>query len=148
VSRLHKERLVEVKQRRQRRLTDDPPLIVSSIMSETSLKMTLGSRAVLHRQLRHLSTLIESMAQSLQVRILPFSAPAGAITGASVCVLLEFASPHLPVAAWQESVRPLGVSTDDDLVRHLTMGFDEALITSLGREESLELIEENIRATG
>jgi hypothetical protein len=139
---------VETRLRRQERLVDDDPLRLTAVMSQAALLQQIGGPAVLRRQLRHLAGRIEEHPQSIEVRIVPFSATPGGVIGSSTMYLLDFASRHLPTVAWQEAMVPIGISEDPAVVRHLSLSFNQALEVCLSREASLDLIRQSAEALG
>ncbi len=140
VSRADRDRHVEVRMERQRRLRGDNPLNLHILMTEAVLNYEYGSPAMLCRQLRYLADLIRELGDTLEVRIIPFSAPASAIVGASIYGLLDFPRPQLPCALWEESVRLHGITEDDEAVKFMELVHEEGTEKALNRDDSLQLI--------
>ncbi len=140
VSRAEREQYVDVRMERQKRLRGDSPLNLHILLTEAALNYEFGSPTMLGRQLRHLTDLIRELAGTLEVRVIPFSAPASAILGASIYGLLDFPSPHLPCALWEESVRAHGITADEEAVSFMELVHEEGTERALSRDDSLQLI--------
>ena len=135
----------ELRARRQQRLTGDEPLRLTTLMSEAALMQHFGDPKVLHDQLVFLASVIDTLQDSLEVRVLPFDTSPLGMTGASTLYFLDFASPHLSTIVWREAVTPIGFTDDPDEVEKLEVSYLEALrISSLDRKDSLEMIHRRI----
>lgn len=141
------DRWVEVRMRRQKRLTEAQPLQVTAIVNEAALTQRTGGVAVLKGQLRHLLSVTETHADTIDIRVVPFDAPGGVLlTGASFH-LLGFDNALLPDVAWTETLVHLGVTEESEPVRHLaTMFATTADEHALPRNESITLIERRLAA--
>jgi transcriptional regulator with XRE-family HTH domain len=139
------ERQVAIRIRRQERLTGDLPLHLTAVMNEATLRQHVGEPGILERQLRHIVSLAESRADTVDVRVLLFSAPPSGVTGAATFYLLDFDSPHLPTVAWQETMHVIGLTDNEDEVHTLELAYERALELALSRDDSLTLIEEVAR---
>lgn len=138
--------LVRVRMLRQHRLRTDDPLALTAVMSEASLWQETGGREVLRDQLLHLVEVSEELPGTVEVRIVPFRASLGGLGGATR-FLLHFASPHLPILAWQERMDTSeSVEEGHELYEHLAIANARALDLSLSREDSLALIKERMAA--
>ncbi|GAA4620258.1 helix-turn-helix domain-containing protein [Saccharopolyspora hordei] len=139
-------RLAEVDRRvaarltRQKRLTDDPPLHIVSIMSEAALRQQIGGPRVLAGQLMHLERMIETMPESLSLQIVPFEATGHHAMGGSSFHLMSFPSGQLPTLLWQETVTSTQLISDQITVREYSLAHAEATKCALSREDSLQLI--------
>ncbi|SNR46879.1 Helix-turn-helix domain-containing protein [Haloechinothrix alba] len=131
---------VEVRMRRQQRLSGDDPLQLTAVISEAALLQQIGGTEVLSRQLEYLADMIEKYPETIELRVIPFTATAGGVLGASTFHVIEFASAELPSLAWQETVTSQGVIESETQVRDLAMTHAQALTQGLDRQESLELI--------
>ena len=109
-------------------------------MHEGALLCEYSRRHVIKDQLLYLADLVSDLADTVELRILPFSAPPGAIAGASPYALLDFDSPHLPTAVWEESIRPIGLSADEELADFYHWVHAQAESHTLSREDSLKAI--------
>lgn len=145
---------VELRLRRQRRLTepdDDGELLeLDVVVAQAALMQQNGGADVLRRQLLHLVDLIEKLDKTLQFRVIPFTTTPRGMVNVSTLHLLSFASPHMPVLAWRESVEPLGITDDRDLLEVIEVNFTRARETALSRPDSLALIRdlaEGLRST-
>jgi Domain of unknown function (DUF5753)/Helix-turn-helix domain len=90
------ERFLEVRMRRQERLTSDPPLQLSVILDEAVLLRGVGDRGVMRDQLARLADVAEQPNVHLQVMPLDREVALG---GPSSFVILSFGSPEEPVTA-------------------------------------------------
>lgn len=131
---------VEVRMRRQERLTGEDPLQLTAVISEAALHQQVGGPQVLREQLLHLVSMIEARPSLVRVHIIPFAVSGGGVLGASTFHLIDFASPRLPTVAWQESVTTQGMVDDETLVRDLSITHAQALNQCLSAQESLELL--------
>lgn len=136
---------IEVRMRRQERITGNDPLHLTAIISQAALVQEMGGRRVLRDQLAHLVRVIEEHPDTVDLRVIPFTATGCGAFGASTFHLIDFASPRLPTLAWQETVTAVGVIDDENQVRDLNLTYTEAFGRTLNRQDSLDLINERIR---
>jgi transcriptional regulator with XRE-family HTH domain len=137
------EQRVDARLRRQKRLTGTDPLHLTVVMSEATLRQQIGGTVVLRDQLDHLVNVIDEYPETVEIRVIPFSATACSLFGAGTLHLLDFQSPRLPRAAWLETVSTWGVITDPNRVRDLTAAFNEALGRTMDRAQTKKLIIEH-----
>ncbi|GAB2682076.1 helix-turn-helix transcriptional regulator [Saccharopolyspora gloriosae] len=142
------EQRVEVRRRRQQRLTDDDPLVLTAVLSEGALKQQVGGREVMAGQLRHLAEMIEKCPDTLEVRVVPFSAGAHGALGASTFHILYFPDARLPRVAWQENVTSSAVMEHRPKVGQFGATYAESLKCAAGRQESLEMIHRELAGLG
>ncbi|MFJ1459087.1 helix-turn-helix transcriptional regulator [Nocardia wallacei] len=138
------EQLVGVRMRRQQRLRGPERARLTAVVSEATLLQQIGGAAVLRGQLEYLLDLLEDL-DTVELRVIPFSAPAGAILGGSSFHLLDFAGASLPTFAWAESAVFGGAVENPEQVRDLAFAYARALDQSLSRTESLALIRKHAR---
>ncbi|MBF6176100.1 helix-turn-helix domain-containing protein [Nocardia blacklockiae] len=138
------EQLVAVRMRRQQRLRGPDRVRLTAVVSEATLLQQLGGATVLRGQLEYLLDLLDDL-DTVDVRVIPFSAPAGAILGGSSFHLLDFAGAGLPTFAWAESAVFGGAVENPEQVRDLAFAYARALDQSLSRSESLALIRKHAR---
>ncbi|BCK59359.1 DUF5753 domain-containing protein [Nocardia wallacei] len=138
------EQLVAVRMRRQQRLRGPDRARLTAVVSEATLLQQIGGAEVLRGQLEYLLELLEDL-DTVEVRVIPFSAPAGAMLGGSSFHLLDFAGATLPTFAWAESAVFGGAVENPDQVRDLAFAYARALDQSLSRTESLALIRKHAR---
>jgi transcriptional regulator with XRE-family HTH domain len=131
---------VEVRMRRRNRLAGDGPLHLTAVISQAALVQQTGGPAVLHEQLKHLASMIEKYPGIIEIRVIPFTATACGLFGASTFHLIDFESPRLPTLAWQETVTAAGIIDDPIQVRDLSLTYGEALRRTLNAQDSLRLI--------
>ncbi|MGH3846841.1 MAG: helix-turn-helix domain-containing protein, partial [Pseudonocardiaceae bacterium] len=137
------DRAVDLRRARQARLTDDNPLILDAVISETVLRRPIGGPAVMREQLAHLTAM---MAQpNITVRLLPFAAGEhpGLDGGFSV---VEFPDPDdgrivcvevMGSTLYIEKTRDVGIHRlAFDQIRSAALGPDETAtaITAAARE--------------
>ncbi|WP_433759566.1 helix-turn-helix domain-containing protein [Nocardia sp. CA-135398] len=139
---------VEARMIRQERLSGDDPLRLNAVISEAALHQEIGGEEVLGEQLRHLSTLIRTHPETLDIRVMPFKSPKGYLIGGAAFYVIEFDRPMLPTLGWHESAAVSGVIEDPDLVRDLSVTFEQAQRNSLDPDETLALIEETAARVG
>lgn len=133
------EQLVAIRMRRQERLRGADPVELTAVFGEGTLLQQTGGPDVLRGQLTYLAELIEEL-DTVEVRVIPFAATAGAVLGGSSFHLIDFAGEQLPTFGWVESAVFGGAVEDPDLVRDLRFAYRRAVEQSLSRAESLALI--------
>ncbi|MFI5778404.1 helix-turn-helix domain-containing protein [Nocardia sp. NPDC051570] len=138
------EQLVAVRMRRQQRLRGSERVELTAVVGEATLLQQLGGPGVLRGQLEYLADLLEEL-DSVKLRVIPFTAPAGAILGGSSFHLLDFAAASLPTFAWAESAVFGGAVDNPEQVRDLAFAYVRALDQSLSRTETLALIRKYAR---
>jgi transcriptional regulator with XRE-family HTH domain len=136
---------IEVRLRRQERLGGDNPLHLTTIISEATLRQQLGGPAVLRGQLEHLATIIETHPDTIEVRVVPFTATSCSLFGAATFHLIDFENPRLPTVAWHETVTTWGIIDDPTQVRDLATAYGDALGRTLSKRDSLEMIRQRIK---
>ncbi|MFC9438125.1 helix-turn-helix domain-containing protein [Nocardia sp. NPDC057030] len=142
------DRLVQVRLRRQERLTIGDPLHLTVIVNEAALTQQIGGPEVRQGQLRHLAALAEQHPDTIDIRVIPFEAVGGGLLGGAAFHLLGFDNPLLPDIAWTETLIELDLIEDPEPVRHIDTLFANAIADcALPQAESLALIERKI-ATG
>ncbi|WP_280253700.1 Scr1 family TA system antitoxin-like transcriptional regulator [Nocardia abscessus] len=133
------EQLVAIRMRRQERLRGAQPVELTAVFGEGTLLQQTGGQDVLRGQLDYLAEMIEEL-DTVEVRVIPFAATAGAVLGGSSFHLIDFAGEQLPTFGWVESAVFGGAVEDPDLVRDLRFAYQRAVGQSLSRMESLALI--------
>lgn len=131
---------VDVRLKRQQRLTGENPLHVTAIICEAALLQQIGGPATLRGQLDHLADLIEGHPKRIRVRIIPFTARACGLFGASTVHMIDFENPILPTVAWQETVTTYDIIDDPIRIRDLTLTYSDAFGQALNEQQSLEMI--------
>ncbi|WP_280410623.1 Scr1 family TA system antitoxin-like transcriptional regulator [Nocardia asiatica] len=133
------EQLVAIRMRRQERLRGAHPVELTAVFGEGTLLQQTGGPEVLRGQLEYLADLIEEL-DTVEVRVIPFTASAGAVLGGSSFHLIDFTGEQLPTFGWVESAVFGGAVEDPELVRDLRFAYQRAVRQSLSRMESLALI--------
>ncbi|MFI5591770.1 Scr1 family TA system antitoxin-like transcriptional regulator [Amycolatopsis sp. NPDC051758] len=137
---------VEARLRRQQRLTDkSDPFKFTAVISEAALRQQIGGRQVLRNQLVHLATLIEQHPETLDIRVIPFTATACGLFGGATVVLIDFDNPQLPTLAWQETVTTWGIIDDSTQVRNLTTTYEDAYRRALDKSQTLKMIQHHTK---
>ena len=136
---------VEVRQRRQERLTGETPLRLTAIISEAVLRQQTGGPAVLRQQLTHMVEMIEAHPDTIDVRVVPFTATSCVLFGSATINIFDFENPLLPTIAWQETVKILGFIDDPIQIRDLVTTFNTALTSTLNAPESAAMIRQYIQ---
>jgi transcriptional regulator with XRE-family HTH domain len=144
VARVQVAQRVDVRMRRQKRLDDDSPLQLTTVISEAALYQQIGGPDVLRGQLEHVVAMIEKYPDNLDVRVVPFTATACSLFGGATVYLIDFENPRLPTVVWQETVTAWGVIDDRPQVDAISAAFTEALQRSLDRRDSKEAIQRRI----
>lgn len=135
---------VQFRMRRQERLGGEEPLHLTVLLSQAALLQQIGGPDVLYEQLEHLVKLIEGHQETVEVRIVPFTATGCGLFGASTLYLIDFASPRLPPVAYQETVTAMGIIEEPTALRDMGRTYSEALLASLDKNDSLMLIKERL----
>lgn len=137
---------VEARLRRQSRLTDDDPLRLSVVMSEGAVKQQVGGTAVLADQLRHLINMIEELPNTLELRVIPFTAGAHGALGASTFHLLGFSNPRLSNLVWKETITSWVMVSSPARVNEYNATFSQSMRHALDKQGSRDLIHRELKA--
>ncbi|MFR9729329.1 helix-turn-helix domain-containing protein [Saccharopolyspora sp. MS10] len=136
------DRRVEARQVRQRRITGPDPLRAVILLTEGALRQQVGGPRVLAQQLEHVLDLVHAHADTLTVRVMPFTAGSYGAMGSSTFHLLTFPSTRLRRLAWVESVTSFNLIDSDLRVHQCSLSFDEALDKTADPVSSEEIIRE------
>lgn len=139
------DRHLAVRMQRQARLDGEDRLHLTAVFSQAALIQQTGGPDVLRQQLRHLVDLIETHPDSIEIRIIPFTAAEGTALGGSTYHLLDFASTHLPTLGWSETAIQGNIVEDETDTSGLSYAFRQALSQTLGTQDSLALIQDCLR---
>jgi transcriptional regulator with XRE-family HTH domain len=129
---------VDVRMRRQRLLTRDPPLRVSVILDEAVLRRAVGGPAVMAAQLGHLVELAK--LPSITIQVIPFSVGAHPAMD-SMFDILEFGESAPSVVYVEGLMGSIFVERTQDIARYLK-AFELLRVAALAPKESIELIVE------
>jgi transcriptional regulator with XRE-family HTH domain len=135
-------RRVEVRMKRQQRMAGEDPLRLTTVITESGLRQMVGGREVMAAQLKHLADQIDRHPDTLDVRIVPFSADYHNAIGGSTFYILGFASTRLPDLVWQETVSTTDLIDQPMRIREYSLAHGQAMDHALDRTESLGLIEQ------
>jgi transcriptional regulator with XRE-family HTH domain len=130
---------VDVRQRRQERLSGQKPLRLTAVISEAALRQQIGGPAVQRQQLTHLVELTEAHS-NIEIRVVPFTAKSCGMFGSATVSIFDFDNPRLPTIAWQETVTTWGFIADPNEIRNLSTTFDAALTSTLSASDSVASI--------
>lgn len=134
-------RRVEVRMKRQQRLEGEDPIRLTTVITESGLRQLVGGREVMAAQLKHLANKIDQHPDTIDVRIVPFSADYHNAIGGSTFYLLGFASSRLPDLVWQETVSTTDLIDQPMRIREYSLAHSQAMDFALDRVESRRLIE-------
>jgi transcriptional regulator with XRE-family HTH domain len=136
------ERAVDLRRARQARLTDDNPLVLDAVISETVLRRPIGGPAVMREQLEHLAAMIQR--PNITLRLLPFaSTEHPGINGAFS--VLEFPDPDdgrvvcveaMTSTLYIEKTRDVGI---------YRLAYDQIRSAALGPDETADMINATAR---
>ncbi|MFF0494177.1 helix-turn-helix domain-containing protein [Nocardia sp. NPDC004068] len=139
------QRRVAARLKRQERLRDRDPLRLVAVVSQAAIEQQFGGPDVLREQLDHLSRMIRSNPETIDLRIIPFTSPTGPILGGCTFYILEFTSAALGPLAWYESPLEAKIIDDPDRVFDISRSFQQMHDQALSAADSLALIEESAR---
>jgi transcriptional regulator with XRE-family HTH domain len=134
------DRRVQARIMRQDRLTGPEPLHLFSVMGEAALRQQVGGPDVLAEQLGHLSRLITDHPDTIDIRIVPFTATGNHTMGGSTFYILAFPGGALPTLVWQETVTSTQLIDDFQMVREYALAHATATQSTLDRKASLAMI--------
>jgi transcriptional regulator with XRE-family HTH domain len=140
------ERSVEVRMKRQKLLTRDPPLALSVVLDEGVLRRRVGGPDVMREQLRRLFAVGQLPNVSLRVLRLEDDPP----ILMNPFELLRFGEEHarMPDIAYTEHFRATLRFEDDDDTHQYRVVFRRLQEGALGEMESLGLINQILRQIG
>ncbi|SEG47320.1 Helix-turn-helix domain-containing protein [Thermomonospora echinospora] len=129
------ERWLEFRASRQRKLTDDDPLLLDVVLDEATLRRMVGGAKVMRAQFAHLEDLAER--PNITIRVLPFDAgahasPLGAFT------IFEMPEPY-PDASHIETEAG-SIYLEAESVERFALTYDCLLNSALPPEQSLAFI--------
>ncbi|MFJ6672926.1 helix-turn-helix domain-containing protein [Actinosynnema sp. NPDC091369] len=134
-------RRVEVRMKRQQRLYGDDPLQLTALITEAALRQHVGGREVMAAQLQDLANRIEELPDTLDVRIIPFTADYFNALGGSSFHMLDFNS-RLPELIWQETITSTDLIDQPMRMREYNLAYNQAMSYALDRSESLAMIKQ------
>ena len=139
------EQLIEVRLRRQQRLSGDDPLHLTAVISQAVLSQEIGGPAVLKEQLEYLEKIMEDHPESVDLRVIPFTANSCPLFGSATFHLIDFANSRLPTLLWQETVSVYEIIDDPNQVREVNVAYNETLRLALTPRKSLGIIHDRIK---
>lgn len=131
---------VEARLARQRRLDGEDPLRLTAVINEGALHQQVGGPEVLRRQLRHLADVVERHPETVELRVVPFTAGGYDALGAATFHLLDFPGARLPPLLYQESLTMREMVERPTRVREYSYALREALDLALSTQDSLAAI--------
>jgi hypothetical protein len=129
---------VRVRLLRQRRLTEDPPLELVTIVDETVLRRPVGGVKVMRDQLRHLTR--QAALPSVCLQVMPVTVGVHQGMNGSFTVL-GFAEPDEPAIAYTENVVSATHVHKEAEVREYKLVFDRLRSEALSPRDSVNLVE-------
>jgi hypothetical protein len=135
------DRRVEVRTRRQRLLTRDPPLELRAILDEAVLLRRVGGPAVMRKQLNQL--IRAARLQNVSLRILRLGGDYPLIMNSFE--LLRFGGGTLPDVVWTEHFRAHLYLEDEADTYQYRILFQRLLEGALGEAESIDFIDQTAR---
>lgn len=136
------ERAVDLRRARQARLSDDNPLILDAVISETVLRRAIGGTAVMREQLEHLATMMDR--PNITLRLLPFTAAKHPGLDGAFSVL-EFPDPddgRIVCVEAMTSTLYINKTRDVGIYR---LAFDQIRSATVGPDETAAAITATIR---
>lgn len=135
--------LVDIRLRRQRDISGRTP--ITALISEAALRQHWGPSSLQRRQLEHMIECAKTYFD-LEIRVLTFDVPPGALAASSTLSLLDFSSEHLPDVCYQEAVRNLKtLEGTDPQYQRLKIAYEGALERSRKHDDSIQYIKRLIR---
>jgi transcriptional regulator with XRE-family HTH domain len=132
-------RRVEARLARQARLVEPSPIDYRVVVGPAALRLEVGGRAVMRRQLDHLVEVVSSHPH-VRLRALPWSIGAHSMINSAVKIM-RFSSRWVPDHLWLDNMATAGTLTDDrETALELTAGFDEVFDRALDRDATLAMI--------
>ncbi|MBM7810167.1 Scr1 family TA system antitoxin-like transcriptional regulator [Saccharothrix algeriensis] len=107
-----------------------------------ALRQHVGGRAVMADQLRHLTTTAEEHPETIEVRVIPFTADCYNALDGSGFYVMDFASVRLPQLVWQETISTTDLIEQPMRIREYSLAYEQAMGFALDRTGSLRLIEQ------
>ncbi|WP_025351960.1 DUF5753 domain-containing protein [Nocardia nova] len=133
------EQRVSARLRRQQRLTEGG-LRLTVVVGQAALMQQVGGPSVQRAQLRHVIEMVDGNPETIDLRVIPFTAEGSAAVNAATMHLLDFDSPRLPTVAWLESAVYAELIDDGRMVEQLKYQYASARTSALDRSDSLKLI--------
>jgi transcriptional regulator with XRE-family HTH domain len=130
------EMLVEVKMRRQGRLSGDPPLPLRIILDEAVLRRAVGGPAVMSAQLEHMVE--ATRIHNVTIQVIPFGSGAHSAMD-STFTILKFAESVATVVYVEGLVGWIYIERPQDVARYELI-FEKLKSSALSPKESIELI--------
>lgn len=133
------ESLVEVRMRRQERLSEDAPLALEAVVTEAALRLNVGGTATMREQLRHLRELAGQ--DNVTVRIIPFSAGENAASAGAFTLFGVGNDADIDVAFTESADFTMSYRDEPLTLRHLNRRFRRLSAAALAEDDGFELIE-------
>jgi transcriptional regulator with XRE-family HTH domain len=134
------DRLVDLRMRRQKRLTDQD-FRLTAVMTEGVIRQQVGGARVMRAQLQHLLDVSEH--HDVTVHVLPFIA--GAHPGMDSVVIFDFSEEGAPEAVYVDSDTAWRVHEQRAAIRQCTYTFHSVLAQALPARESVDMLRNAMR---
>jgi len=128
---------VDLRRARQARLSDDNPLILDAVISETVLRRAIGGTAVMREQLEHLAGMMNW--PNITLRLLPFTAAEHSGLDGAFSVL-EFPDPDDGRIVCVEAMMPMLYINKTRDVSIYRLAFDQIRSAAFGPDETAAAI--------
>lgn len=129
------DRHAELRATRQRRLTDDNPLILDAVLDEGAVRRQVGGPDVMREQLAHLRSIMD--LPNVTLRVLPFSA--GAHPGTTSFVVMGFEEAPMDTVYVELRGGALYMEKPADVERY-SASFDQITALALDEAETSSLL--------
>jgi transcriptional regulator with XRE-family HTH domain len=139
------EHYVTARLKRQKRLTEPNPLRLHVLLDEVAIRRVVGGPDVMAGQLQHL--LDSGQRENITLQVIPFDAGAyGTMSGG--CTIIGYGDDEYQPAVYVEHTAGGEWVEDRADVQRFELMFDDMVETSLGPDESAELIRSALSALG
>ncbi|MFD7508494.1 helix-turn-helix domain-containing protein [Streptomyces sp. NPDC059853] len=130
--------LVDVRMRRQQRLTEEEPLLFEGVMTEAALRLQIGGPEVMREQLRTLARTAE--LPNVSVRIIPFTAGAKAAVTGGFSLFGTDADADADVAFTESAESATTLKDSPIVLRLLNRQFRNLSAAALSQEDSHDMV--------
>jgi len=134
------DRYVELRMRRQKRLTER--LRLTAILGEAAIRQQIGGPGILREQLRHITRVVRE--HDVTVQVVPFTADAHAALGDSF-VIIQWPDETDPEAVYVDGVTSWTVHERGGVIRSYLHAVASVQGQALAPRESLDLIHDVIK---
>ncbi|MDH6130338.1 helix-turn-helix transcriptional regulator [Kitasatospora sp. GP82] len=130
--------LIEVRMRRQRRLTEDPKLKLHSVFGEAALHIDIGGTEAMREQIEYLLQLSE--LDNVTIQVVPFKAGRRGVIQVPL-ILPDFPDPTDPQLAFVEDMSGLTQCESAHEVRRAVRAFNHTQQAALSHDETVAFLQ-------